>query len=70
MTTTTQKSTVTHRPKGRVKCKLCGDSGRVFERRPALVGTLTTPTGQRLPVHSPRTRLYGETCSCQKGGKA
>jgi hypothetical protein len=70
MTTTTDKTTVTHRPKGRVKCKLCGDSGRVFEERAALLGTLTTPTGKRIPVRGPRTRLYGEVCSCQKGGKA
>jgi hypothetical protein len=68
MTTTTDKTTVTHRPKGRVKCVLCQDTGRVFEERAALLGTLTTPTGKRIPVRGPRTRLYGEVCSCQKGG--
>jgi hypothetical protein len=48
---------------------LCQDTGRVFEERAALLGTLTTPTGKRVEVRGPRTRLYGEVCACQKGGK-
>ena len=59
----TNHTTVTHRPKGRVKCKLCMDTGVIERVEAKLLGH----TASGVEVRGPRTMGYREACSCRQG---